>query len=282
MTTAALVAGQHGGPEALLRRGRDRDDVRRSRRGGGRAAGRPELRDRRRRDGRQRARRASRRRASSRSPARATSASQISEKAGRVVPGQIWIKRAILEMGGKDFILVDETADLEEAANGIVAAAFGFQGQKCSACSRLIVHADGAQGAPRPGRREDEGPLGRRRARSEEHGRRRHQRRARRRRSSTTSRSARRKAGSWRAARPGPKQGFFVMPTVVDDIKPTARLAREEIFGPVLAVLKVRRLRRGHPCRQRHRVRPDRVALLARPGAAGPRQARALRRATST
>src|SRR6185312_12842696 len=65
---------------------------------------------------------------------------QISEKAGRVAPGQIWIKRAILEMGGKDFILVDETADLEEAASGAVAAAFGFQGQKCSACSRLIVH----------------------------------------------------------------------------------------------------------------------------------------------
>ena len=43
-------------------------------------------------------------------------------------------------MGGKDFILVDETADIEDAANGIVAAAFGFQGQKCSACSRLIVH----------------------------------------------------------------------------------------------------------------------------------------------
>src|SRR5207253_10530626 len=65
---------------------------------------------------------------------------QISEKAGRVAPGQIWIKRAILEMGGKDFILVDETADVDDAANGIVAAAFGFQGQKCSACSRLIVH----------------------------------------------------------------------------------------------------------------------------------------------
>ena len=63
-----------------------------------------------------------------------------SEKAGRVVAGQIWIKRAILEMGGKDVILVDETADLEDAANGVVAAAFGFQGQKCSACSRAIVH----------------------------------------------------------------------------------------------------------------------------------------------
>src|SRR6202162_3772490 len=64
----------------------------------------------------------------------------ISEKAGKVLPGQRWIKRAVLEMGGKDFILVDETADLEEAATGVVAAAFGFQGQKCSACSRLIVH----------------------------------------------------------------------------------------------------------------------------------------------
>ena len=50
---------------------------------------------------------------------------QISEKAGRVVPGQIWIKRAILEMGGKDFILVDETADLEEAATGIVSRPSG-------------------------------------------------------------------------------------------------------------------------------------------------------------
>src|SRR5262245_434451 len=64
----------------------------------------------------------------------------ISEKAGKVLPGQLWIKRAVLEMGGKDFILVDETADLEEAARGVVASAFGFQGQKCSACSRLIVH----------------------------------------------------------------------------------------------------------------------------------------------
>ena len=64
---------------------------------------------------------------------------QISEKAGRVTNGQLWIKRAILEMGGKDFILVDETADLESAAAGVVAAAFGFQGQKCSACSRAIL-----------------------------------------------------------------------------------------------------------------------------------------------
>ncbi len=127
---------------------------------------------------------------------------EISEKAGKVVPGQIWIKRAILEMGGKDFIFVDETADLEDAANGVVAAAFGFQGQKCSACSRLIVHQKVHKTAPREDRREDKGAHRRGRARPEEHGRRRHQRRARRRRSSTTSRSGRRKAASSRAARP--------------------------------------------------------------------------------
>ena len=66
----------------------------------------------------------------------------IHEKAAKLAEGQIWIKRTIMEMGGKDCIVVDETADLEAAAEGIVAAAFGFQGQKCSACSRLIVHQD--------------------------------------------------------------------------------------------------------------------------------------------
>ncbi|MEP6987444.1 MAG: aldehyde dehydrogenase family protein, partial [Chloroflexota bacterium] len=57
----------------------------------------------------------------------------IYENAAKVQPGQKWLKRAILEMGGKDAVLVDETANLEEAAQGIVAGAFGFQGQKCSA-----------------------------------------------------------------------------------------------------------------------------------------------------
>ncbi|MBT3233090.1 MAG: L-glutamate gamma-semialdehyde dehydrogenase [Calditrichaeota bacterium] len=65
---------------------------------------------------------------------------RISNRAAQVNDGQIWIKRTILEMGGKDFILVDETADIEAAADGIVAAAYGFQGQKCSACSRAIIH----------------------------------------------------------------------------------------------------------------------------------------------
>jgi 1-pyrroline-5-carboxylate dehydrogenase len=64
---------------------------------------------------------------------------RIQERAAVRQPGQNWLKRAILEMGGKDATVVDETADLDAAAAGIVAGAFGFQGQKCSACSRAIV-----------------------------------------------------------------------------------------------------------------------------------------------
>jgi len=164
---------------------------------------------------------------------------QISEKAGRVGPGQLWIKRAILEMGGKDFILVDETADLDAAAAGVVASAFGFQGQKCSACSRLIVHekvhdqllekvvaktkvltvGDVRDPGNAVGAVINEGAqkkileyveLGRKEGRVV--------------------------AGGG----PGPKEGFFVMPTIVDGVRPGARLAREEIFGPVLAVLTVK------------------------------------------
>ena len=64
---------------------------------------------------------------------------QINSMAAQTQPGQIWIKRAILEMGGKDSILVDADADLDAAVEGVAASAFGFQGQKCSACSRAIV-----------------------------------------------------------------------------------------------------------------------------------------------
>ena len=64
----------------------------------------------------------------------------IYEKAGRVVEGQIWLKRVVAEMGGKDFMFLDEDADLDQAAKDTWSAAFGYQGQKCSACSRLILH----------------------------------------------------------------------------------------------------------------------------------------------
>src|SRR6266404_221678 len=66
---------------------------------------------------------------------------RINERAAKVHDGQLWIKRVVAEMGGKDAIIVADDADLEEAATGVVQAAFGFQGQKCSACSRAIIDA---------------------------------------------------------------------------------------------------------------------------------------------
>src|SRR5918992_675294 len=67
---------------------------------------------------------------------------RINERAAKVNEGQIWIKRVVAEMGGKDAIIVDADTDLEEAATGVVQSAFGFQGQKCSACSRAIIHTE--------------------------------------------------------------------------------------------------------------------------------------------
>ena len=66
---------------------------------------------------------------------------RINERAAKVHEGQLWIKRVVAEMGGKDAIIVAGDADLDEAATGVVQSAFGFQGQKCSACSRAIIDA---------------------------------------------------------------------------------------------------------------------------------------------
>ena len=67
---------------------------------------------------------------------------RIYERASKVNEGQIWMKRVIAEMGGKDTIVVDKEADLELAAQSIVKSAFGFTGQKCSACSRAVIVED--------------------------------------------------------------------------------------------------------------------------------------------
>jgi 1-pyrroline-5-carboxylate dehydrogenase len=67
---------------------------------------------------------------------------RIYERAAKVHKGQRWLKRVTAEMGGKDAIIVDSNSNLDDAAQGIVTAAFGFQGQKCSACSRAIIHKD--------------------------------------------------------------------------------------------------------------------------------------------
>ena len=64
---------------------------------------------------------------------------RIWEAAGRTRPGQAQLKKVVCEMGGKNAVIVDDDADLDEAVPGIVASAFGYQGQKCSALSRLIV-----------------------------------------------------------------------------------------------------------------------------------------------
>jgi len=160
----------------------------------------------------------------------------ISERAARVPEGQIWIKRAILEMGGKDFTIVDEDADLESAVSGVYAGAFGFQGQKCSACSRAIVHRSRiAEFGDRlaamvktmsvgPTEKKEHflGPVVNARAEKTilEY-------------MEVGKKEGRLLAGG--AKHSGP--GYFLQPTVFTDVKPDARIAQEEIFGPVLAVI---------------------------------------------
>jgi 1-pyrroline-5-carboxylate dehydrogenase len=142
-------------------------------------------------------------------------------------------------MGGKDAIVVDETADLEAAATAIVTSAFGFQGQKCSACSRAIlvdsiydavlekvvaktkslkvgdpVNPDVHMG-PMTGKAQFDKQLEF---------------------IEIAKTEGRIVAGGTRVG----DVGFFIAPTVVADVKPTARLAQEEIFGPILAVIRAK------------------------------------------
>jgi 1-pyrroline-5-carboxylate dehydrogenase len=167
---------------------------------------------------------------------------QIYEQAAKVHPGQRWLKRAVLEMGGKDAVVVDETADLESAAQGIVVSAFGFQGQKCSACSRAIIVNEVYDrvasrvvemaraltvGAPDAGVQIDLGPVIDSDAVSRimsyiEIG---------------TQEGTLLLGG---APLVTPEGGYFIPPTIFGDVAPNARLAQEEIFGPVLAVIRAR------------------------------------------
>ncbi len=164
---------------------------------------------------------------------------RINELAAKHQPGQKWIKRAILEMGGKDAVVVDETADLDAAASAIVASAFGFQGQKCSAGSRAIVVesvydevvrrvVDGARNltiGDTPDRGIFLGPV--------------------------VDAGAYRKILDYIEVGKSEGQlllggdklerdGYFISPTIFGDVKPNARIAQEEIFGPVLACIKAR------------------------------------------
>jgi 1-pyrroline-5-carboxylate dehydrogenase len=164
---------------------------------------------------------------------------RVNELAAKPQPGQIWIKRVIAEMGGKDAIVVDRDADLDAAVEGVVASAFGFQGQKCSACSRAIVDEAiyGAFLAKLQPRVEalrvgspldpanDVGPVVSERAMKKILG------------YIEVGRSeGRRLTGGERVS----TEGYYVAPTVFADVDPRARVAQEEIFGPVLAVIRAR------------------------------------------
>lgn len=163
----------------------------------------------------------------------------INELASKTAPGQIWIKRVVAEMGGKDTIVVDSSADLEDAASGIVAAAFGFSGQKCSACSRAVLVEDIYEQvlekvaqktkALRVGPTTDVsnfmGPVASKSAFD----------------SIMEYVEVGKNEGTVVAggeAMPEAGDGFFIKPTVVAGVDPKARIAQEEIFGPVLAIIK--------------------------------------------
>jgi 1-pyrroline-5-carboxylate dehydrogenase len=164
---------------------------------------------------------------------------RINELAAKHREGQIWIKRVVAEMGGKDTIVVDETADLDEAAAGIVASAFGFSGQKCSACSRAVavasVYDELLEKVVERTRRLNigpvkdvtnfTGPVSSKRAFEKISGY-----------VEVGKREGRVVAGGERHELAD--VGYFIQPTVVADVDPQARIAQEEIFGPVLAFIK--------------------------------------------
>ncbi|MBA2286350.1 MAG: L-glutamate gamma-semialdehyde dehydrogenase [Ktedonobacteraceae bacterium] len=163
---------------------------------------------------------------------------RIHERASKHQKGQLWLKRTILEMGGKDAVVVDETADLNAAADGIVSSAFGFQGQKCSAGSRAIIVeqvydqvlqkviektkkltlGDVTQPETYMGPVIDENAMKKIRDYIEVG------------------------KGEGRLVAGGGHRdpGYFIEPTIFADVDPHARIAQEEIFGPVLTVIKAK------------------------------------------
>ncbi len=159
-------------------------------------------------------------------------------RAAHAQPGQIWIKRTILEMGGKDSILVASDADLDAAVDGVVKSAFGFSGQKCSACSRAIVEAPlydifverlrervAALTVGDPVTNHDMGPVINQAALD----------------SMLKYIETGKREGNLIAGGNAPATesgGYFLEPTVIGDVAPQAVIAQEEIFGPVLALIK--------------------------------------------
>jgi 1-pyrroline-5-carboxylate dehydrogenase len=164
---------------------------------------------------------------------------EIHERAAKTMPGQIWIKRTILEMGGKDSILVCADADVDAAVEGVAASAFGFSGQKCSACSRAIIEAPvydvfverlrervAKLTVGDPASNHNMGPVVNKGALASMLAY-----------VETGKKEGRLVAGGH--ALETAEGGYFLEPTVFADVAPDAALAQEEIFGPVLALIKV-------------------------------------------
>jgi 1-pyrroline-5-carboxylate dehydrogenase len=166
---------------------------------------------------------------------------RINELAAKPQDGQIWIKRVVAEMGGKDTIVVDETADLDDAAAGIVFSAFGYSGQKCSACSRAVIvesvydqlltriadRTRKIEVGPAREVRSFTGPVASRKAFES---------------ISRYVELGKEEGRVLTGGAPHPKadEGWYITPTVVADVDPQARVAQEEIFGPVVACIKAR------------------------------------------
>ncbi|OUC15879.1 MAG: 1-pyrroline-5-carboxylate dehydrogenase [Alkalinema sp. CACIAM 70d] len=161
---------------------------------------------------------------------------QIYADAAVLQPGQKHLKRVVAEMGGKNAIIVDESADLDQAVQGVVYSAFGYSGQKCSACSRVVVLApiydafvarlveatkslnvgDATDASTQVGPVIDAAAQQRIR-----------------------DYIAKGKAEATLAIElPSPETGYFVGPTIFTDVDPQSTIAQEEIFGPVLAVMQ--------------------------------------------
>ena len=165
---------------------------------------------------------------------------RINERAAKVQDGQLWIKRVVAEMGGKDAIIVADDADLEEAATGVVQSAFGFQGQKCSACSRAIIDARVYDPmieriAERTARIKAADPTDKLTTMSAVINEKAFK--------SINGYVEKGKAEGGRVVAGGGsdgEQGFFIEPTVIADVKPGATIEQEEIFGPVLSVIKAK------------------------------------------
>ncbi len=164
---------------------------------------------------------------------------RINELAAKTMPGQIWIKRVVAEMGGKDAIVVDADCDLDKAVEGVLFSAFGYQGQKCSACSRAIVHekvynefldklterAKAIKVGPTDDPTNYMGPVISASAQKTilEY-------------IATGKKEGRVVVGGAAA----PDTGYFIPPTIIADVDAKARIFQEEIFGPVLAVTRAK------------------------------------------